>query len=313
MKKIVLTLITVFSLIACQKSEVDAAKNAVENSEIAENLSTMSADSVSSSLDNLPKLTKEQTDAALATIKGTAEGKIAELKEEKELLTEKVAKELDSATRKTIVSEIKIAQQKIDSVKNSIATKVNTKSTAPKIIRETKVVYRETPRAEKQEAAPRIVKNGQLEILVEDVSLAKDATKEQIEKYDGIIKNEKNSSYNDEEYTYLKVAVPLEKSEYLIQDLENYVGKIVSRNVEITGQDYAKNSICNLEITLANNTENASVATTPTSFGGRTLGAVGSGWNVIQEIFLFILPFWPVFLIGGIVYYFVKKKKAEKV
>ena len=311
MKKIILTCVCVLSVVSCNKNGTVSEMNFPDSAQISESIANL--DSTITSMDDLPKLTKEQTDDALATLKGTAALKIEELNDEKELLTKEVAKELDSVTRTAIVSEIKLAQKKIDSVKSSVVSTVNKKSAAPKIIRETKVVYKESPRVERVEVAPRIVKDGQLEILVEDLVEAEETAKQQIAKYDGIIKTEKISSYDNDEYTYLKVSVPLEKSEYLIQDLENYVGKIVSRNVEITNQDFATNSICNLEITLLNDRADASTAATPTTFGGKTLGAVGSGWNVIQEIFLFILPFWPVFLIGGGIYFFVKKKKTEKI
>ena len=258
MKKLILTVVTVFSLIACKKNAENSESN-FENaaSKVSANISEIYADSTFIAMENLPKLSRKQTDSAIQAIKKVAVVKIAELKDEKELLTQKVAKEMDSATRTAIISEIKITQSKIDSVKNKVAVNVSKKNTAPKIIRETKVVYRDTPKKEVVERAPKIVKDGQLEILVEDLETAQRATKNQIAKYDGVIKNEVISSYQNDQYTYLQVSVPLEKSEYLIQDLENYVGTIILRKVETTGQDYAKNSICNLEITLVNETGQA--------------------------------------------------------
>ncbi|MGZ5264357.1 MAG: hypothetical protein ACXWBY_03380, partial [Kaistella sp.] len=43
-------------------------------------------------------------------------------------------------------------------------------------------------------------------------------------------------------------------------------------------------------------------------------GAFMKGFKVLGDAFLFLLPFWPLFLIGGLVWYFIhrnKKKKAE--
>ena len=310
MKKIILTFATVLSIVACKKQEGVSENENQDLSEISTN-SIVSADSAFTTLENLPKLSTKETDSAITAIKGIATQKIEELKDEKKLLTEKVAKEIDSATRNSIISEIKITQNKIDSVKNKVATTIKKEKTGPKIIKETKVIYRENPESKVLVSAPKITKTGELEIQVDDLQVAQEMAKEQIAKYDGKVTGEQISSYENKEYNYLKVTLPLEKSEYLIQDLERNVGNIISRNIEITGEEYGKNSICNLEITLFNDSKDASIISTPTSFGGRTWGAIGSGWNVIQEIFLFILPFWPVFLIGGGIYYFVKKKKTQ--
>ena len=310
MKKIILTFATVLSIVACKKQEGVSENENQDLSEISTN-SIVSADSAFTTLENLPKLSTKETDSAITAIKGIATQKIEELKDEKILLTEKVAKEIDSATRNSIISEIKITQNKIDSVKNKVATAIKKEKIAPKIIKETKVIYRENPEPKVLVSAPKITKTGELEIQVDDLQVAQEMAKEQIAKYDGKVTGEQISSYENKEYNYLKVTLPLEKSEYLIQDLERNVGNIISRNIEITGEEYGKNSICNLEITLFNDSKDASIISTPTSFGGRTWGAIGSGWNVIQEIFLFILPFWPVFLIGGGIYYFVKKKKTQ--
>lgn len=311
MKKIILTFVTVLSIVACKKSETTSANGTEDAILEAANSAMMEADSVYTSVGNFPTLSKSQTDSAITAIKGIATQKIKELKDEKKLLTEKVAKEIDSATRTSIISEIKITQNKIDSVKNKVATTIKKEKIAPKIIKETKVIYRENPEPKVLVSAPKITKTGELEIQVDDLQVAQEMAKEQIAKYDGKVTGEQISSYENKEYNYLKVTLPLEKSEYLIQDLERNVGNIISRNIEITGEEYGNNSICNLEITLFNDSKDASIISTPTSFGGRTWGAIGSGWNVIQEIFLFILPFWPVFLIGGGIYYFVKKKKTQ--
>lgn len=314
MKKFILTLVTVFSLVACKKSAENSESNFEDAAaKVSANLSEISADSTSISMENLPKLSRKQTDSALQAIKEMGAIKIEEWKDEKKLLTEKVAKEMDSATRTSIISEIKITQQKIDSAKNKIAASTGKRIVAPKIIKETKVIYRDAPTPKVVVREPKIIKKGELEISVEDLSVAQNATKEQIFKYDGKVSSEQISSYDDKEYSYLNITIPFDKSDYFVDDLESNVGAITSRNIEIKGQELGKNALCNLEITLVRDSKNASAIGTPTSFGGRTLGAVGSGWNVIQEIFLFILPFWPVILIGGIIYYFLKKRNAEKI
>lgn len=309
MKKIILTFVTVLSIIACEKKEAGFEETVFSNS-------TDSTSSANTAIyDGATNSAKNDSILDAAVTKDTTVVKIQELKEEKKLLTEKVAQEMDSATRTTIISEIKITQQKIDSVKGKIAATSKKRQIAvPKIIRETKVIYRDAPTPKIIVApTPQITKKGELEIMVDDLDIAQAITKDQIKKYDGVVKSEQISSYQNREFDYLKISVPLDKSDYLIADLENNVGTITSRNIEITGQEIGKNTVCHLEITLFKDSTEAAVAASPKSFGGRTLGAVGSGWNVIQEIFLLMLPFWPVFLIGGGVYYYYKKKRTEEV
>lgn len=301
MKNIILTFLTVCSIVACKKTET------TENTD-----SSMVTDSISATLDSIQIPINKVKDSSALILKDTAVVKIEVLKEQKKLLTEKVAKELDSATRTSIISEIKITQQKIDSTKAKITSTRVKKKVTPQIIRETKIIYLENPQQKITETAPKIAKKGELEILVNDFEYAQLVTKEQISKYDGIIKSEQILSDENKQIDYLKVSVQLDKSEYLIKDLEQNVGKITSRNIEITGEEYAKNSVCHLEITLVNTTDKPAIAGSSKSFGGRSLGAVGSGWNVIQEIFLFILPFWPLNLFGGGIYYFLKRKKINE-
>jgi hypothetical protein len=53
----------------------------------------------------------------------------------------------------------------------------------------------------------------------------------------------------------------------------------------------------------------------PDSFSSKTGNAFMDGFDVLGKITLIILPFWPLFLIGGIVWYFVlrnNKLKEEK-
>lgn len=302
MKKILFSCVVVLSVISCKKGEV---------SETTINEMVDSASAVANSIHEDIQH-GVASDTLIAKLKDSAESKITQLTEEKKLLTEKVAKEIDSASKEVIVSQIKTAQNKIDSVKQEVATVGEKIKATPKIIKETKVIYKETPVKVVKEPVAKISKSGEVQIRVEDMDVARESTLEQIAKYDGIIKNEQVSGNSNSDTNYLKVQLPADKTEYLINDLERYVGSIEYRNISTTGQEYTKTSMCDIEVALFREGENAVVASKPETFGGRTGQAFASGWNVIQEIFLFILPFWPVFLIGGGVYYYFKKKKSTE-
>ncbi|KIA89267.1 DUF4349 domain-containing protein [Kaistella jeonii] len=309
MKNLILSIVTVLSLVACKKQE--GVSTTGESSSSITKGDSLSMNN-SAGFDSTQNSTRKNSDSLNSLAKDTSVAKIQKLNNEKKLLTEKVAKEMDSSTRSAIISEIKITQKKIDSVRNNVVLNRKKQITAPKIVRERKIIYLEKSTRKEVVITPKITKKGALEIEVEDMETAQFATKEQVFKYNGIVKSEQISSDKDQQFDFLKISVPLDKSEYLIKDLENNVGKIISRNIQINGEEYSKNSVCHLEITLVKNSKDAIISAIPKTFGGRTLGAVGTGWNVIQEIFLFILPFWPVLLIGGGIYFYFKKKKTAE-
>ena len=155
-----------------------------------------------------------------------------------------------------------------------------------------------------------MMKKGYVEINVDDIATGKYLVQQQVRKYDGIIKTE-NLVSNDEFQTYYITAkVPLQKFDYLVEELAD-LGSVKNKNVEIVGNDYNQNKMCDIEITLYGNKLHPTVDEKDKSFGSKSLDAVSSGWNVIGSILLFLLPFWPVFLIGGIGYYFYKKKNNK--
>ena len=294
MKKIVLSLIVALSIVSCKKMENTENQNP-----------TISADSAAANV--------ESNDSTVALVKKEVTSKILELEEEKKMLDEKFKTEIDSSAKELIVTEIKNTQKKIDSAKDKVVSTIEKIKIPERIVKETKVIYKDAPKPKVMaEPAKSVVKTGILEILVDDMELAKEVTKEQIRKYDGTIKTEQISMGNDQKMDFLKIRLPYEKSDYLIEDLERNVGKIDYKNIQITGDQYSKNAFCDLEITLyAKNSKLAATSATPESFGGRMASAISSGWNVIEEIFFFFLPFWPLFLIAGGVYYFIKKKEKN--
>ena len=304
MKKIIVAFVCISSLIACSKNE--AGNESPNTAELLEDTLVVPGK-------NDLILNSKRVDSIVATAKDTAVVKIQQLNDQKRLLTEKVAKELDSASRTAVVSEIKMTQQKIDSVRNTLAKTAQKIASTPKVVRETKVIYRDRPKTKTPVALPQITKSGELVIQVANMENAQVAVRDQLRKYDAVIKNEQISSYQEQQSQYLEISVPVAKSDYLISDLESQVGKLTTKNIEIYSLENGRNAVCHLGITLTSDQESALADGHSKTFGGRSLGAVGSGWTVIQDIFIFLLPFWPVFLLGGGIYYYIRKKKMKGV
>ncbi len=302
MKKIIVLLMATLSVVSCKKGEI---------SDVSLNEIVDSATSVANSMhEDIPH--ELMSDTMMTKLKDSAQSVLIELKKEKELLTEKVAKEIDLASKEVIVSQIETAQNKIDSVKQEVITVSEKMKATPKIIKETKVIYRDAPAKVVKTPAVKVSKSGEVQMRVNDMDVARQTVRDQIRKYGGVVKSEQITSDAHNDASYLKVSFPAEKTEYFINDLERYVGSLEYRDISMTGDEYDANSVCNLEIALFQEGEKAVAVATPETFGVRMGHAISSGWDVIQEIFLFVLPFWPVFLIGGGFYYYFKRKNVGK-
>jgi hypothetical protein len=295
MKKLILTAVILSTLTMCKKAELEQANNTIAN---ADSLIDKASESV------------ESFDSTANTIVDSVNLKAKDLiknKEEIEKAFEKSKSKIDSISENVEKFKKDIEDKRIssnlDSIKNSIKKEI------PKPVTKTvnKIVYRDKP---KQDASPKpasMMKKGYVEINVNDIATGKYLVQEQVRKYDGIIKTE-NLISNDEFQTYYITAkVPLQKFDYLVEELAD-LGTVKNKNVEIVGNDYNQNRMCDIEITLYGNKLHPAEDDKDKSFGSKSIDAVSSGWNVIGSILLFLLPFWPVFLIAGIAYYFYKKK-----
>ena len=299
MKKLILTAFVLSTLTMCKKSDLQETNNTIAN---ADSLIDNASESVA------------KFDSEANTIVDSLNLKAKDLiktKEEIENSFDKSKEKIDSISANVEKFKKDIEDKKINSNIDSIKNQI--KKEIPKQVKTvTKVIYKEKP-AKQEPVTPvnQMVKNGSVELNVDDISYAKESLKDIIHKYDGTIKTE-NLVSNDEFQTfYLTSKVPLEKFDYLIEDLAQ-VGTVRNKNLEVVGNNYNENKLCNLEITLYDNKLKAKESDDNKNFGEKSADAISSGWKVIGNILLFLLPFWPVFVIGGIGYYLYKKKYGKE-
>ena len=296
MKKLLLTAVILSTLTMCKKADLQEANNTIKN---ADSL----IDNASESLENLDSDAKATLDSVNLKAKDLLKNK-----EEIEKAFENSKNKIDSISENVEKFKKDIEEKKISSNIDSIKNQIKKEIPKPKTV--TKVIYKDKP-VKKEPVAPvnAMVKNGSIELNVDDISLAKQSVRDIIRKYDGII-NTENLVSNDEFQTlYLKTKVPYDKFDYLVEDL-SMLGNIHNKNLEVKGDSYNSNKLCSLEITLYDNYLKAKESENQ-SFGEKSANAISSGWKVIGNILLFLLPFWPVFLIGGIGYYLYKKKYGK--
>ena len=221
---------------------------------------------------------------------------------------EATSKSIDSLSEKIGSMKLESKSEKKDSLH-----KIVVNVPAPKVIKETKIVYKDRPKSVEKVSQNIMQKTGVLELNVTDAETAKETVKELVKKYDGFVKSENTSlNNNDTKIAYLKVKVPIQKFDYLMDDLSFNIGDVENKGIDVNGQDFVNNTLCDMEITLYGTSEAALLNSKPETFGGKSLAAISSGWEVITSIFLFILPLWPLFVMAGIGYYFYKKKNNKQ-
>lgn len=299
MKKLILTAVILSTLTMCKKSDLEQA-----NSTIA---------STDSLVDNVSE-SVAKFDSAANTIVDSVNLKAKDLiknKEEIEKAFENSKNKIDSISENVEKFKKDIEAKKIssnlDSINNSIKKEI------PKPVSKTvnKIVYRDKPKQESSPKPASIMKKGYVEINVDDIATGKYLVQQQVRKYDGIIKTENLVSNEEFQTYYITAKVPLQKFDYLVEELAD-LGSVKNKNVEIVGDDYNQNKMCDIEITLYGNKLYPTVDDQDKSFGSKSLDAISTGWSVIGSILLFLLPFWPLFLIAGIGFYFYKTKNNKK-
>jgi len=304
MKKYILLVAVSSTFIMCKKGE--AATSQMENN-------VASADSALANVTEKVNSVSQDTKAVF----DSASIKIKDFEKTKDDVTEKIestSKSIDSMSDKisNMKLESKIGKKDSTNTKNE---KIVVNVPAPKIIKETKIIYKDKPTTNSEiltVSKNRMQKSGVLELNVNNAETAKEIVIEQVKKYDGFIRSENISlNNNDKKIAYIKVKVPIQKFDYLMDDLSDNIGEVENKGIDVSGQDFVNNTLCDVDITLYGNDENLATEDKPEGFGAKSLAAVSSGWNVITSIFLFILPLWPLFLIAGIAYYFYKKKNKN--
>jgi uncharacterized protein YoxC len=314
MKKFILLIAVSSTFIMCKKSE--AVHSQMENTvKSADSAASAVSETINSVHENADKI----LDSANIRIKDfeNAKGEIQQN-------IENTSKIVDSLSTKIASTKLESKIEKKDSAEKK-HEKIVVNVPAPKVIKETKIIYKDSPKNDSYELSTpknRMVKNGYLSISADNAETVKEMIKEEAAKNNAYIKSEqlsytspepvKNTSPSypeDHQKVYdIQIKVPIQNFDGLMNSLSSSISDIESKNIEVSGTQYADNTICTVAVTLIDSTGSGKG---PDTFGGKSLAAISSGWNVITSIFLFILPLWPLLLIAGIGYYFYNKKNKN--
>ncbi|QOW09545.1 DUF4349 domain-containing protein [Kaistella flava (ex Peng et al. 2021)] len=336
MKKIFATLLLLGLLSSCSKQEFSDATSSIKRADslfMKANDGLKTIDSISKRINDsdgiarkvlIPTIEK-QTKRIDSTLKSgswkidSLHKDIAEITKNVKVGTD-VAKTLDSANKALQNGEnaLSVLSKTADKIlKRTQAQKTNTsaktESQNPTTNQNNTVVV--PPIVEKNP----LVKTAILEIQVDDISQAKSILKQKIRESSADLVSENFSKQEGFEREYITAKVPLYNFDNLVSTVSNGLGEVKSKSTESQGIDYISSQMCDVEITLVQKeltTSNQIVTDSSDkysdSFGSKSSSAFMSGFKVLGDMMVAILPFWPIFLIAGLIFYFVRRNKKNK-
>lgn len=330
MKNLFLVILLAVSLVSCEKGSI---QQTTDNLKRADSLFTKANDGIKT-LDSISKTINDSNGIAKKVI-------LPEIQKQKKSIDstiksggwkiDSINKQIEKITKNVVVGTEVV--KTLDSANNALqngenALKVLTQ-TAGKILNQTKKqtqtaepsannsVSQESARTQQAEPIERnpLVKNATLEIKVSDLNSAKALLKQRIRENNADLVTENFSQNEGIQREFITVKVPLQHFDGLVNNVTNGIGEVNVKNTESEGKDYNASQMCDIEITLVQNESLADSAVTATDAAEEDnsfSGAFMKGFKVLGDALLFLLPFWPVFLIAAGIWYFVNRNKRKK-
>ena len=333
MKNLFIIIITAAAVISCDKSTI---QQTTDNIKRADSLFTKANNGIKT-LDSISKTINDSDGIAKKVI-------IPEIEKQKKSIDstiksggwriDSINKQIEKITKNVVVGTEVV--KTLDSANNALKSGESTikvlTETADKILKQTKK-QNPTPdnsTAENRTTPPEqnnqvivppvverdpLVKTARLEIQVDDLSAAKALLKQKMRENNADLVTENFSQNEGIQREYITAKVPLQNFDQLLSNLSGQLGDVKSKSTESEGKDYVASQMCEIEITLL---QNENIASNPivenqneedkNSFGN----AFMKGFKVLGDALLFLLPFWPIFLIGALVWYFIQRNKKKK-
>ena len=335
MKKTIFSLFTAtLLLVACNKTDIQQTADSFKT---ADSLFNQAKESYQT-LDSISKIVNDSNSTVGKVI-------LPEINKHKEIIEDAIKKgnvNIDSLNRefKKLDNKSQQAQdikKAIDSANNAIKSGDNAAlviaETANKILKQTSknnTQNQSEPEIQNQnqvqnQPVPQrelypISKTTRLQVSVEDLAAAKSLLNQELSTYNADIITENYTENEGIAKQYLTVKVPLSNFNELVNKMSS-LGNLESKNTEVEGNDYVGSQMCDVELTLVDNTPETNNAEDlnilndeqkDETFGDKSSNAFMKGFAVLGGLFLALIPFWPIFLIAGIVWYFVAKRNKKK-
>lgn len=172
-----------------------------------------------------------------------------------------------------------------------------------------------SPKAERQP----LEKTALLEIEVDDLEQAKALLNDMAREHNATTRAENFSQTEGRLREDIRLRVPLQNFDSFVASVSEELGNVTLKNLESTGEAFEANHKGEVEISLFQNEalggnafgtdkENGADAT-ETSTSSQ---AFMQGFEGLKKVGLVLLPFWPLFLIAGLVIFLVRRHQLKK-
>ncbi len=322
MKKILPILFFGFLLQSCSKSDIQKTNDALKS---ADSLVQQAKDGYKT-LDSITAIVSDSTKKPSEVILPTIEkGREILEKSVKEVKLDSLNKSIDK-----IKEQVKTGSELAKTV-DSVSEKLQKGEVSTKDITETVNKILKNQSIEKKEHQPQnpVVippvysenqesKSVQLNIKVEDLDTAKYLVKESIDNHSGVLLHENSSENEGLETALITIKIPQKHVEDFLAQVKQ-LGEVVyiSNDGEFSNNP---NQMCDVQIELMKKSEpkNGDLNIVnqedekPQTFGDKITTGFMKGFYVLGDVFLFLLPFWPLFLIVGLILFFVKRNRKKQ-
>ncbi|KMQ72556.1 DUF4349 domain-containing protein [Chryseobacterium koreense] len=333
MKKLFFSILIGIALISCDKSSIQQTTDQIKKADSLfnkANAGIKTLDSISKKINSkdgiarkviIPEIEKQKK-AIDSTIKAGS-WQIDSINKQIQDITKNVksgtdlAKTLDSAnsalkkgahpldvlskTADKILKQTKTQKENVQTPSKSEVQSENSPSTVPLIV----------------EKNP-LVKTAQLQIQVENLTEAKALLKQKFRDHHADLVAENFSQTEGISKESFSAKVPLSYFDQLVESAST-LGEIRMKSTVSQGMDYDSKQLCDVEISLFQNENSANISANKDTdslktgtFGDKSSNALLQGSKILGEILLFLLPFWPILLIGILVWYIVARNKKRK-
>lgn len=224
-----------------------------------------------------------------------------------------------------VIKTVDSAQKAIDKGENPLD--VLTK-TADKLLKKSRSINHSqnpteststAPSADNSSAAlPRnpLIKKAKLEVEVDQISDAQNLIQQKLKENKGQLTRENLSQIEGVQTMAFEAKVPLSEFDRFVDGVSN-LGQVRMKSTVSEGMDYFSDQPCSVEITLVQNEKisNPSLANDDAnSSNDSTLGAAFmKGFQFVKDGLVVLLPFWPLFVIAVLVWYFISNRGRKKI
>ncbi|WP_234110681.1 DUF4349 domain-containing protein [Chryseobacterium sp. R2A-55] len=330
MKKFFLSILIGTAIISCEKSTIQQTTDHFKRadslfSQANEGMKTL--DSISKSINSKDGITRKiiipeiekQKKAIDSTIK-SGSWRIDSINRQLQEITKNVK------TGTHVVKTLDSANEALKKGSNPLEV---LSKTADKILKQTETQKENTQTPTKAEIQSQhspstvpldpLVKTARLEIEVVNLTEAKALLKQKLKEHHADLASENFSQTEGISKESFSAKVPVLYFDQLVNSAST-LGEIRMKSTISQGIDYDAKQLCDVEISLFQNEnlQNNSFAQKDSdslktdTFGDKSSDAFMQGFRILGDGLLFLLPFWPILLIGILVWYFFARNKKRK-